>query len=123
MDALLLFAVCLVVSGKQLRINWTLQPGPLCVTKNDLAELESNIMSKFALALAPIVQALGEASTQLEKAKGEILAAMADQEIPEDARAPLAALGSIAASLKQTSQSLDDLNPDAAPADGAAEQK
>lgn len=87
-------------------------------------------MSELADRLQPIVDGLKATSdgltdvgTQITKATAEIIAALANTQIPEDAKAKLDSLSALgdalktqAAGLKTASQALDDLNPDTPPA-------
>lgn len=70
-------------------------------------------MSKLNDALAPIADTLQLVVQQLDKAKNEIIGALAGVEIPPDARAKIDALGGLATSLKSAAQAFDDLNQDA----------
>ncbi len=63
--------------------------------------------------LEPIVTALGDVGTQLEKARVEIVAALGGTgEIPAGALAKINSLATLSTALKGASQALDDLNPD-----------
>jgi hypothetical protein len=82
-----------------------------------LPYLKRIIMNQAELktALEAVGTALGEVSTQLDKGINEVIVAIsnAGNTTPE-VDAALASLSGIAASLKAATQTLDDLNPDAA---------
>ena len=71
-------------------------------------------VSQLAAQLEPIVTALNDVGTQLDKAKTEIIAAVqaSDPEVPTEVIAKIEQLGTIATALKAASQSLDDIVPD-----------
>lgn len=115
---IILLAGCCVALGWQLRTSRPLQPGRACVNLQDLAAMESNIIMKIAelnAALGGIVTQLNDVGTQLEKAKGEILTALTDVEVPAEAAEKIEALAGIATALKTASQALDDIKPDVNP--------
>ena len=70
-------------------------------------------LSELSDKLDPIVTAIGDVGTQLEKAKTEIIAALSDVEIPAAAAAKIEQLGTLGTQLKTVAQALDDLNTDA----------
>lgn len=72
-------------------------------------------LSELNTKLTAIGTQLTGVADQLAKAKDEIIAALGDVEIPADAQASLDKLSALADGLKTVSQSLDELNPDAAP--------
>jgi len=79
-----------------------------------LQHIDKNMpkVNELETLLDPIVTALDDVGTQLEKARQEILGALGSVEIPAGALEKINRLATLSTALKGASQALDDINPD-----------